>query len=174
MKTGEPVESLSLSKILVLYMRKYLFTYGKTGWEIYIHILYQNMSLGPDEDRRTCWKLVSLQNFSPVHEKIPIYICWKTGWEIYIHILYQNMSLGPDEDRRTCWKLVSLQNFSPVHEKIPIYIWKNRMRNLHSHIISEYVFRTWWRPLILIWGKGKRNMHVQRFLFTKYLDFCRK
>ena len=26
MKTGEPVESLSLSKILVLYMRKYLFT----------------------------------------------------------------------------------------------------------------------------------------------------
>ena len=28
MKTGEPVESLSLSKILVLYMRKYLFTYG--------------------------------------------------------------------------------------------------------------------------------------------------
>ena len=29
MKTGEPVESLSLSKILVLYMRKYLFTYGK-------------------------------------------------------------------------------------------------------------------------------------------------
>ena len=27
MKTGEPVESLSLSKILILYMRKYLFTY---------------------------------------------------------------------------------------------------------------------------------------------------
>ena len=27
MKTGEPVESLSLSKILVLYMRKYLFKY---------------------------------------------------------------------------------------------------------------------------------------------------
>ena len=42
MKTGEPVESLSLSKILVLYMRKYQSTYGKTGWEIYIHILYQN------------------------------------------------------------------------------------------------------------------------------------
>ena len=30
MKTGEPVESLSLSKILVLYMRKYLFTYNMT------------------------------------------------------------------------------------------------------------------------------------------------
>ena len=27
MKTGEPVESLSLSKILVLYMRKYQITY---------------------------------------------------------------------------------------------------------------------------------------------------
>ena len=26
MKTGEPVESLSLSKFLVLYMRKYQFT----------------------------------------------------------------------------------------------------------------------------------------------------
>ena len=33
-------------------------------------------SLGPDEDRRTCWKLVSLKNFSPVYEKISDYI-WK-------------------------------------------------------------------------------------------------
>ena len=31
-------------------------------------------SLGPDEDRRTYWKLVSLKNFSPVYEKIPDYI----------------------------------------------------------------------------------------------------
>ena len=43
MKTGEPVESLSLSKILVLYMRKYQMTYGKTGWEIYIHIFPLNV-----------------------------------------------------------------------------------------------------------------------------------
>ena len=28
MKTGEPVESLSLSKFLVLYMRKYQFTFN--------------------------------------------------------------------------------------------------------------------------------------------------
>ena len=27
-------------------------------------------SLGPDEDRRTCWKLVSLNKNSPVNEKI--------------------------------------------------------------------------------------------------------
>ena len=31
-------------------------------------------SLGPDEDRRTCWKLVSLKIFNPVHEKLPDYI----------------------------------------------------------------------------------------------------
>ena len=49
MKTGEPVESLSLSKILVLYMRKYLFTYGKTGWEIYIHMHTNVMCLSKEK-----------------------------------------------------------------------------------------------------------------------------
>ena len=34
------------------------------------------ISLGPDEDRRTCWKLVSLNILSPVNEKTQDYI-WK-------------------------------------------------------------------------------------------------
>ena len=40
MKTGEPVESLSLITKIVLLLRKYNIPYGKTGCEIYIHIKY--------------------------------------------------------------------------------------------------------------------------------------
>ena len=42
-------------------------------------LLMKIFSLGPDEDRRTCWKLVSLKNFSPVDEKISDYIINKSS-----------------------------------------------------------------------------------------------
>ena len=37
---------------------------------VYIKLLVKIFSLGPDEDGRTCWKLVSLNKNSPVDKKI--------------------------------------------------------------------------------------------------------
>ena len=90
-------------------MRKYQITYDKTGWETYIPILYQNtmekaeiffadgkkiFSLGPDEDRRTCWKLVSLINFSPVYDKIPDYIPTSaTSWVSFFDVSFVDATL---------------------------------------------------------------------------------
>ena len=46
MKTGEPVESLSLSKFLVLYMRKYQITYVV---KFYFTAIYDVVGAGASE-----------------------------------------------------------------------------------------------------------------------------
>ena len=65
-------------------------------------LLMKIFSLGPDEDRRTCWKLVSLKNFSPVDEKISDYIICN---KCHNTILKQSLvtCLTCDKTMKKCW-----------------------------------------------------------------------